>query len=87
MSRSTPQASKCRSTFFLANITIGLVISAVALYMVITGEYSNLAERKDMEGMLNTITLLGMFYALGSWYGYVFFSPRCKTEEPTSELL
>lgn len=63
---------------YLINMAFGVMVSIIALYLVITGEYSNLAERKEVESTLNMISLLGFLYATGAWYGYIFFTPASK---------
>lgn len=72
MSESIDRKPKCRSQFWLSHIVVGALVTIVALYMVITGEYSNLVERKQMENTLNLVALVGILYAVGSWYGYMF---------------
>jgi hypothetical protein len=78
MKTSAGKTARCHRKVFLLNILLGIAVTAIALYMVITGEYSNLAERKDVEGTLNMVSLFGFIYATGAWYGYIFFTPDCE---------
>lgn len=70
--------AKCRKKVYLVNMLLGAAVTVIALYMVITGEYSNLAERKNMESTLNMISLFGFLYSTAAWYGYIFFTPGCR---------
>jgi hypothetical protein len=78
MKTSAEKTAGCHRKVFLFNILVGIMVTAIALYMVVTGEYSNLAERKEMESTLNMVSLFGFIYATGAWYGYVFFAPDCE---------
>jgi len=52
MKTSAGKTARCHRKVFLLNILLGISVTAIALYMVMTGEYSNLAERKDVEGKI-----------------------------------
>ena len=71
---------RCLHRFFLLNISLGVLVVATALYFIVTGEYANLMERREVEGMLNRVALAALLYSIFTWFADVYYSPRCKTE-------
>lgn len=57
------------------NVLAGLLIFAVAIGLSITGEYSNLADRKAAESAFNYIAMGGLLYAASSWIFCVMSKP------------
>ena len=57
------------------NVVAGLFIFVVAVVLSITGEYSNIADRKIAETMLNYIAMGGLLYAASSWIFCVMSKP------------
>lgn len=70
--RSSPTRSTRVHTLLLTNIAVGLSIFAAAVYFIITGEYSSLAERQATEGLLNKLAIGGMLYSVACWYADQF---------------
>ena len=82
---TTSPDNKCRRKVYLVNMALGALVVIASIYMIITGEYSNLAERKDVESTLNIFSVFGLLYATGAWYGYIFFTPNCSNKPEVSE--
>lgn len=70
--RSNPTRSARVHALLLTNMTLGMALLAVAVYFIITGEYSNLAERQATEGLLNQLALGALLYSAACWYADLF---------------
>ena len=57
------------------NVLAGLLLFAVAVGLSVTGEYSNLADRKAAETAFNYIAMGGLLYAASSWIFCVMSKP------------
>lgn len=64
----------------LANMALGLILFAAAVYMMIAGEYANLLERQTQEALLNKLALGGLLYGTLAWYVDRFFRPHFHTQ-------
>lgn len=64
-----------RRRLLRANIVLGLLVFAIAIYLNITGEYANLAERTATEALYNKIAIGGLLYAAASWIFCVMSKP------------
>ena len=67
------------------NILTGTLIFVVAVFLILTGDYGNLAERREAESVFNMIALTGLCYAAFSWIFCVmskpFWFPLSKNNE------
>lgn len=55
-----------------ANMLLGLIVTIVSTYMMITGTYDNIQQRETQEFMLGAIALAGIFYTFVFWLSCVF---------------
>lgn len=62
------------------NIALGLAVLAAVIYFIITGEYTNLAERQATESLLNKLALGAMLYSVACWYADQFFLTGGNTQ-------
>jgi len=69
--------------FLRANIAIGLAVTALALYLIFTNDYSSLQDRKASEALLNRFALGGLIYMALVWsacqLGKPFMQNRSKS--------
>jgi len=54
------------------NMLLGLTVTIVSTYMIITGTYDNIASRQAGETMLSWIAIIGLMYTFGFWIACVF---------------
>ncbi len=54
------------------NMLLGLVVTVVSTYMVITGTYDNIQQRETQETILSALALFGLFYTFVFWIACVF---------------
>ena len=59
-------------TFSRANMVVGIVAFAVAVYLMITGEYANLFMRLQTETILDRVAIGGLLYTAAFWYVDMF---------------
>jgi len=67
-----------RRRLLRANIVLGLLVFAIAIYLNITGEYANLAERTATEALYNKMAIeewVERPYKTGSRYRHVKITP------------
>ena len=57
---------------FRANMLLGLAVSVIALYFMITGQYDNLQARLATEALLGNIAIGGLLYLVAFWYICLF---------------
>ncbi len=67
-----------------ANMLLGLVVTIVTTYMVITGTYENIQQRESQETMLSVIALGGLFYTFMFWIACVFRKQFFQDTDPHS---
>lgn len=67
--------------FFSANMIVGVFISAISVYLIITGQYENLAARQTAETMLNMMAIGGLLYVVTFWYLAIFTKPLTSTSD------
>ena len=80
MSTSDNTQPQSRNRFFLYNIGIGALVAIISIYMVITGEYGSLAERRETESFLNIIFMAGVLYSVGAWFIHIIKSPHINPD-------
>lgn len=54
------------------NMLLGLTVTVVSTYMIITGQYDNIQSRQAEETLLSWIAILGLMYTFGFWIACVF---------------
>jgi hypothetical protein len=64
-----------RRRILRANIFLGLLVFFVAFFLMVNGEYSNLAERKAADAIFNYFAIGGVLYAIVSWMFCVMSKP------------
>ena len=57
---------------FRLNMAIGFLVTAVSVYLILTGHYDNLQQRIGAEAMMNKVAVGGLLYVAGFWYMCVF---------------
>ena len=60
---------------FRANMALGLLISLVSVYFIVTGQYTDLETRKTFETILNFTFIGGILYLVIFWYACAFSRP------------
>ncbi|MDH5633451.1 MAG: hypothetical protein OEZ10_10720 [Gammaproteobacteria bacterium] len=64
--------NSCFRKLFNANILAGLGIALVAFLLMVTGDYSNLTERRNWDAIYNVLIFGGLLYAAVFWYVNTF---------------
>ena len=54
------------------NMLLGLTVTIVSTYMIITGTYDNIESRQAGETMLSWVAIIGLMYTFGFWITCVF---------------
>ncbi|MCK4950466.1 MAG: hypothetical protein KAS48_01515 [Gammaproteobacteria bacterium] len=67
--------------FFSANMIFGLLITAISVYLIITGQYENLAARQASETVLNMMAIGGLLYVVTFWYLAIFTKPLTSSSD------
>lgn len=57
---------------FRINMLIGLIITVVATYMIITGSYDGIEARRSTETILSWTAIAGVIYTVGFWFACMF---------------
>ena len=57
---------------FRINMLIGLIITVIATYMIITGTYEGLEARRSTEAILGWTAIAGVVYTVGFWFACMF---------------
>jgi presenilin-like A22 family membrane protease len=57
---------------FRVNMAIGFLVTAISVYLILTGHYDNLQQRIGAEALMNKIAVGGLLYVAGFWYMCVF---------------
>ena len=73
-----PESAKQYRVLFRFNMAVGLLISMVAVYFIITGQYANLETRKTVETLLNVGFIGGILYSIAFWYICAFSRPHLE---------
>lgn len=64
--------NSCFRRLFTINIFSGLLVAAVAYVLMISGDYSNIAERKSWDAIYNLVIIGSVLYAVAFWYMNTF---------------
>jgi hypothetical protein len=62
-------------TFNLLNMALGALVFAVAVYLMVTGEYDNLQLRQQAEALLGRLEVGAPLYVVLFWYLDRFVRP------------
>ena len=54
------------------NMFLGLTVTVVATYMIVTGTYDSIQSRTSEETLLSWIAIIGLLYTFGFWIACVF---------------
>lgn len=81
---SSKQATR-RTRILRLNILLGLVAVILASFLIITGEYASLAERKAADQLYNLIIVGGLLYMAMTWFACVFTKPFWKPGKTESQ--
>jgi len=57
---------------FRINMLIGLTITMIATYMIITGSYSDIETRSSTEAILGWTAIAGVLYTVSFWFACMF---------------
>ena len=57
---------------FRINMLIGLSITVIATYMIITGSYDGIETRRSTETILSWTAIAGVIYTVGFWFACMF---------------
>ena len=64
-----------RRSFLRFNILAAFVVLSVSIYMIITGEYSTLQERKSADAIYNILAIGSILYMVAVWISCVMTKP------------
>ena len=64
-----------RRSFLRFNILAAFVVLSVSIYMIITGEYSTLQERKSADSIYNILAIGSILYMVAVWISCVMTKP------------
>ena len=67
-----------RTRILRLNILLGLIALMTSFFLMATGEYSTLAERKEADQLYNLIMIGSLIYMAAIWFGCVFTKPFWK---------
>ncbi len=74
MTFTQPQNSRLHK-LLVSTMALGVVVFAVAVYFMVTGEYANLAARQTTEALLNKVAIGGLMFSAAAWYVDQFARP------------
>jgi len=57
---------------FRINMLIGLSITMIATYMIITGSYEGIEARRSTEAILGWTAIAGVIYTVSFWFACMF---------------
>ena len=57
---------------FRLNMLIGVIVAAIAIFMIITGQYENIQSRQTTEALLGWTAIVGLLYSVGFWFACMF---------------
>ena len=64
-----------RRRFLRGNIALGLLVFIIAVFLTLTGEYTNLGDRQAAESLYNYMAFGGLIYAALAWMICVMSKP------------
>ena len=63
---------KSHQRVFRINMLIGFIVTAIAIFLIITGTYDSMQTRQASEALLGWVAIAGMLYAVGFWFACMF---------------
>lgn len=54
------------------NMLLGLAVTLIATYLIITGSYDSIQARQSEETLLSWVAIIGLLYTFGFWIACVF---------------
>ena len=69
----------CVHKLLRTNMFLGVILFAIAVYLIITGEYVNLAMRESAEAVLNALAIGGLLYTAFNWFLDLALNPEFKS--------
>jgi len=54
------------------NMLLGLTVTVISTYMIITGTYDSIQARQAQETLLSWVAIIGLMYTFGFWIACVF---------------
>jgi hypothetical protein len=72
MKKAVRRHPKFFRLLFSANMLFGFLVTCISIYLVITGQYENLAARQASETILNVFAIGGLLYVVTFWYMDIF---------------
>lgn len=57
---------------FRINMLIGVLIAAIAIFLIITGQYESIQTRQTSEAILGWVAISGLLYSVGFWFACLF---------------
>ena len=69
-----------RTRILRLNILLGLIVLLTSFFMMMTGEYSTLTERKEADQVYNLMMIGSILYMAVIWFSCVFTRPFWKPE-------
>ena len=64
-----------RRRFLRFNILAAFIVLSISIYMIITGEYSTLQERKSADAIYNILAIGSILYMVVVWVSCVMTKP------------
>ena len=65
-------ALRSHQRVFRINMLIGFIVTAIATYFIITGQYDGIQARQSTESLLSWVAITGMLYTVGFWFACLF---------------
>jgi len=66
------------------NMLLGLSVTVISTYMIITGQYDSIQSRQTEETLLSWIAIIGLMYTFGFWISCVFRNQFFKNDSDQS---
>ncbi|MDH5516816.1 MAG: hypothetical protein OEY36_03225 [Gammaproteobacteria bacterium] len=73
-----PEQAKRRTLLLRLNILIGFIVFIASVVLLISGEYSSLAERKEADEFYNVIAIGSLLYMAFIWFACNISRPFWK---------
>lgn len=75
----SPEQAKRRTRLLRFNILIGFIVFITSVILLISGEYSTLAERKEADQLYNVIAIGSLLYMAFIWFACNISRPFWKS--------
>lgn len=79
MNLSDPVIQKLQKVLRL-NMFLGLLVTVISTYLIITGNYDSIQSRQNEETLLSWAALIGLFYTFVFWILCVFRNQFFKSD-------